>query len=154
MKPTWITFGGTAATVTSMGLIFGLEAAASSRQTIVSALLIVAVADNLSDSLSVHLYQEAENLEAHNAFRTTVANFATRLLVALSFVAIVLFVPPNLLIAIAVGWGLVLLCALTYSISRARQRPVVREIVKHVAIAVVVLALSRVLGAWIQSHVG
>ena len=37
VKPTWISFGGTAATVTSMGLIFGLDAAASAHQTIVSA---------------------------------------------------------------------------------------------------------------------
>ena len=154
MKPTWISFGGTAATVTSMGLIFGLDAAASAHQTIVSALMIVAVADNLSDSLSVHLYQESENLEAREAFRSTLANFATRLLVALSFVAIVLLAPPALLIAISISWGLALLSALTYAIARARKRPFAREIAKHLAITLLVLVVSRVLGTWIQAHVG
>jgi VIT1/CCC1 family predicted Fe2+/Mn2+ transporter len=154
MKPAWFSFGGTAAIVTSMGLIFGLEAAASTRQAIVSALLIVALADNLSDSLSVHVYQEAENLDSREAFRSTLANFVTRLLVALSFVALVLLAPRDLLSGIAIAWGFALLSALTFRIARARKRPVAREIAKHIAIALVVLAVSRALGTWISSYAG
>jgi VIT1/CCC1 family predicted Fe2+/Mn2+ transporter len=154
MNPAWFSFGGTAAIVTSMGLILGLEAAEGTRQAMVSALLIVALADNLSDSLSVHIYQEAENLESRDAFRSTLVNFMVRLLVALSFVAMVLFAPRSWLAGAAVGWGLALLSVLTWRIARARRRPVGREIAKHIAIAVLVLAVSRALGLWISSHVG
>jgi hypothetical protein len=42
-------FGSTAAIVTSVGLIVGFGAATISRVAIVSALLIVAFADNISD---------------------------------------------------------------------------------------------------------
>jgi len=63
IKPTRISFGGTAAIATSMALIVGLDAANAGRTVIVSALLIAAVADNLTDSLSVHMYQESERLE-------------------------------------------------------------------------------------------
>jgi len=153
INPAWFSFGGTAAIVTSMGLILGLEAAAATRPAMVSALLIVALADNLSDSLSVHIYQEAENLEAREAFRSTLANFAVRLLVALSFVALALFAPRPWLAAGAIGWGLALLSVLTWRIARARRRPVGREIAKHIAIAVVVLAVSRALGLWISAYV-
>ena len=45
-----------------------------------------------SDSLSIHMYQEAERLEGKGALRTTLANFVSRLLVALSFVFIVITV--------------------------------------------------------------
>jgi hypothetical protein len=60
IKTTRISFGGTAAIVTSMALIVGLDAANAGRAAMVSALLIAAVADNLTDSLSVHMYQESE----------------------------------------------------------------------------------------------
>jgi VIT1/CCC1 family predicted Fe2+/Mn2+ transporter len=153
MNPAWFSFGGTAAIVTSMGLILGLEAAEGTRQAMVSALLIVALADNLSDSLSVHVYQESESLDSREAFRSMLANFAVRLIAALSFVALVLLAPHDWLAGIAIGWGIALLSALTWRIARARQRPVGREIAKHIAIALLVLAVSRALGVWISSHV-
>ena len=151
IKPTWIGFGGTAAIVTSMGLILGLQAAASSRQAIVGALLIVAVADNLSDSLSVHVYQEAERLEAREAFISTFANFVARLLVASTFVFMVIVLPPEALPWATTAWGLLLLAGLTHRIARARGAPVGKEIAKHVAIAAVVLFISRLLGTWIAT---
>jgi hypothetical protein len=89
IKTTRISFGGTAAIVTSMALITGLDAANARRASIVGALLIAAVADNLTDSLSVHLYQESERLEEREAFIGTLSNFATRFIVCLSFVLIV-----------------------------------------------------------------
>lgn len=63
MKATQFSFGGTAAVVTNMALISGLTTVSAAKTAIVSGLLIVAVADNLTDSLSIHLYQESEHLE-------------------------------------------------------------------------------------------
>ena len=149
IRPTWFGFGGTAAILTSTGLILGLQAAESSRQAIVGALLIVALADNLSDSLSVHIYQEAERMQSREAFIATVANFVTRLLIASTFIVLVLALPGEALPWAAAAWGLVLLAWLTHRIARARGAPVGREIAKHLVIAGVVLAVSRGLGSWI-----
>ena len=154
IRPAWISFGGTAAIVTSMGLIMGLDAAASSAQSIVSALLIVALADNLSDSLSVHVYQEAEKLESREAFHSTLANFVTRLLVALSFVVLVVALPRDLLATVTVPWGFLLLALLTFRIARERGARVDKEIAKHVVVAVIVLVISRWLGTWIAGSFG
>ncbi|HYL87746.1 MAG TPA: hypothetical protein VEU32_03155 [Burkholderiales bacterium] len=134
-----------------MGLILGLDAAATSRQAIIGALLIVAVADNLSDSLSVHVYQEAERLDGREAFISTVANFATRLLVAATFVGMVIMLPRGVLPWAAGTWGMLLLAWLTQGIARERGAPVGREIAKHVAMAAAVLVISRALGASIAS---
>jgi VIT1/CCC1 family predicted Fe2+/Mn2+ transporter len=154
IRPTWFGFGGTAAILTSTGLILGLQAAESSRQAIVGALLIVALADNLSDSLSVHIYQEAERMESRDAFISTVANFATRLLIAATFIVLVLALPGELLPWAAAAWGLLLLALLTHRIARARGAPVGREIAKHLVIAGIVLAISRGLGSWIAGLPG
>ena len=72
-----VSFGAASAIVTSMGMIIGFGAANISKPTIVAGLFIVGLADNVTDSLSIHIYQESERLEQQAAFRTTIGNFAT-----------------------------------------------------------------------------
>jgi VIT1/CCC1 family predicted Fe2+/Mn2+ transporter len=142
---TRISFGSTAAMVTSMGLIVGLDAASAPTRAIVSSLMIVAVADNLSDSLSIHLYQESEQVEPVPAFWTTLANFGARLATALTFVGIALALPQGVRGPVAVAWGLALLAVLTSLLSRARGVRVTGEVAKHLGVALVVLVVSRTL---------
>jgi VIT1/CCC1 family predicted Fe2+/Mn2+ transporter len=146
-------FGGTAAIVTSVGLIVGFGAAAVSKATLVSGLLIIALADNISDSLSIHIYQESENLEARASFRATLTNFIARFVVVMSFVAIVLLLPPSIVAAASLGWGALLLGALTYAVARVRGVSPTREMLKHLVVALAVVVVSRVLGEWIAFHV-
>jgi vacuolar iron transporter family protein len=108
-SPSRYSYGSTAAVVTSVGLIVGFGAASVSKSTVVSGLLIIAVADNLSDSLSIHIYQESENLEAPAAFRATLTNFAARFLVVMSFVGIVIAFRGRASQAVATVWGMLLL---------------------------------------------
>ena len=152
-RPNRYSYGSTAAIVTSVGLIVGFGAASVSKAAALSGLLIVALADNLTDSLSIHIYQESENLEPRAAFRATVTNYLARLAVALSFVGIVVAFPRGSAPTIALAWGLLLLGALTFVLSRARRVSPWREIGKHVVVAIVVVAVSRLLGSWIAAHV-
>jgi VIT1/CCC1 family predicted Fe2+/Mn2+ transporter len=118
----------------------------------VSGLLIVALADNLSDSLSIHIYQEAEHLEAREAFRSTLTNFVTRLLVSLTFVLLILTLPVATAALVSVIWGGLLLVALSIVIARQRLVSAVSEIGKHLVAAGAVLFLSRTIGVWIPAH--
>jgi len=149
-----IAFGTTSAVVTSMGMSVGLNAATASKATIVSGLLIVAIADNISDSLSIHVYQESEGLESRAAFRSTITNFLARLLATGTFVVLVIALPPAMMGPVLLGWGLVLLAALTYRVARARGVSVVSEIAKHIAVALLVVFVSRTIGAWIRAYLG
>ncbi len=153
LNPRRFSFGGTSAIVTSMGLIIGLGAAGAETPTIVSGLLIVGFADNITDSLSIHMYQEAEKLEERIAFRTTVTNFVVRVLAALSFVAIVLALPAADAVIAALFWGCLLLTAITYALARERGVSPFPEIAKHLGVAFLVIVTSRVIGAWISRHV-
>jgi len=153
-NPSRISFGGTAAIVTSMGLIAGLDAARAQKMTVVSALLIAALADNLTDSLSVHMYQESERLEQREVFKGTLANFATRLLVCLSFVGIVLICPDHHLgTMVAFVWGMFLLSALTCLLAHQRGVSMLSEVGKHLATALAVIFVSREIGGWISAYV-
>jgi VIT1/CCC1 family predicted Fe2+/Mn2+ transporter len=146
-----LSFGGPAAIVTSMALVVGLDAATAARTAVVTSLLIIGVADNLTDSLSVHIYQESENLAERRALRTTVANFFTRLLTALSFVFLYATLPAPASIYVCVLWGFFLLAGISWLLARVRGASVFSEIWKHSAVAVVVIALSKAIGSWLPS---
>jgi VIT1/CCC1 family predicted Fe2+/Mn2+ transporter len=150
---TTLSYGGTAAIVTGMGLVVAFDAGTTSRATLISGLLVVAIADNLADSLAIHVYQESEKLDSRKAFRSTVANYVTRLVVAGSFVILALVLPARSLVPVVVAWGMALLCTLTYFVARARGAPPWLEVVKHLTVALVVIVVSRVVGAWILAHV-
>jgi len=151
LRPTWVSYGGTAAVVTGTGLVVGLDSAHSSLATVVGALLIIGVADNLTDSLSVHAYQEAEGLSGKAALRSTVANFVARLTLTLTFVGLVISLPSPWLQPAAIVWGAVLLAVLTWLIARRRGAPVTSEIVKHLIVASIVVSLSKLLGVGIAA---
>jgi hypothetical protein len=70
-----VSFGSVSAIVTSISLIIGFGAAGIPKTAIVAALLIIGLADNLTDSLSIHIYQESEKLEERAAFKATISNF-------------------------------------------------------------------------------
>jgi len=153
LNPRIFSFGSTSAIVTSMGVIIGLGAATARTATIVSSLLIFAVADNISDSLSIHMYQEAEKLDERSAFRATLTNFVARLLIALSFVMIAMLLAYPYAGIVALVWGFLLLTGLSYALAMERRVSPMPEIGKHLGVAVLVIAASRVIGSWIFLHV-
>jgi len=150
----WISFGSPAAIVTSMALIVGLDTATASRATVLASLLIIGIADNLSDSLSVHIYQEAERLVQHHAFRTTVANYVARFLVAGSFFLVFLMLPATAAVFVSMAWGFFLLAVLSYLLAKARHVSALGEIVKHTGVAAAVVLVSKLTGLAIRSLVG
>jgi VIT1/CCC1 family predicted Fe2+/Mn2+ transporter len=151
---TTLSYGGTAAIVTGMGLVVAFDGSAASKTALIGSLLVVAVADNLADSLAIHVYQESEKLDTRQAFRSTVTNYLARLLVAGSFVVLAALVPAASLVPVAVTWGLGLLCTLTYLVARSRGASPVVEVAKHLAVALAVILLSRAIGEWILTRVG
>jgi len=148
-----VSFGSTSAIVTSIGLVVGFASTDTSRATLIASLLIVGVADNLTDSLSVHLYQESDGLDAHEAFVSTVTNFLARLAITATFVALVATLTGGRLIIVATIWGLAALAILTVSLAHQRHAPVSRELVRHFAIVVAVIALSRAIAAVVTAHI-
>lgn len=152
MKIAHVSFGGTAAIVTNMALVIGLDAGSATKPTIISSLLIVALADNLTDSLSIHIYQESEHLEPRRAFQVTLANFATRLVVSLVFVLFVLLLPSAAATVVSTVFGCVLLGLISRATARQRNVGVLPEVLKHLAAALVVVVASRAIGTWIPQY--
>lgn len=139
-------FGGTSAIVTSLALTIGLNASANAKLAIVSSLLIIALADNISDSLGIHIYQESQGLKAKKVWLKTGTNFFTRLLVSLGFIAIVALLPLAIATYVAVIYGLTTLAFFSYFIAKAANRKPFYSILEHLFIAVIVILISKIVG--------
>ena len=150
-KTSRISYGGSAAIATSMALVSGLGAAGAMKPVVASALLIAALADNLTDSLSIHIFQESEQLDQKEAFAGTVSNFVTRLLVCLSFILLVWLLPVSVALGLIIAWGMLLLAALTFLVARERKVGAFLEVVKHLLVAASVVVVSKAIGSWIST---
>lgn len=148
-KTSRISYGGSAAIATSMALVSGLGAAGATKPVVASALLIAALADNLTDSLSIHIFQESEQLDQKEAFVGTLSNFATRLLVCLSFILLVGLLPVSVALGGILAWGMLLLAALTFLVARERKVGALLEVAKHLLVAASVVIVSKAIGHWI-----
>lgn len=139
-------FGSSAAILTDVSIIVGLGSARAGKGPILAGLLTIAVADNISDSLGIHLYKESEGYGQRLSLLSTTLNFLSRLLISCTFVAIVLVLPVAQALYVGLIWGLLLIVFISYLISRRNKVDPVKEMAIHVLVAVVVIALSRFLG--------
>lgn len=147
---TKVSFGSASAVVTSLGLIVGAAAAQTQTTSLFEALLIVALADNLTDALSIHIYQESEKLEGRRALISTVGNFTTRLVICATFWLILIVLPAADAVGVSLAWGMFLLSALTWFVARARGANPATEVGKHLAVALVVIAMSIFIGMFVH----
>ena len=144
-------FGATSAIVTSLAFIVGLSKNPNPRLAIIGSLLVIAVADNISDSLGIHIYQESELLDYKVVRSSTFFNFLTRFLVMLIFILSVAFLPIKYAVIFSIVYGISLLSILSYFIAREQKVNPYSAILKHGAIAILVIILSGFIGVWIVS---
>ena len=152
--PSNFSFGATSSTVTSLGIIFGLLTSANPKAGVIGALLVIAVADNIADSLGIHIYRESTTTTKENTRMFTISNFITRFGITLTFVALfaLLSITFAAVFCIAIGHGI--LVFLSYLIGVQRKTSTLREVAIHLGIAIPVIVISHFLGQLIFSVFG
>ena len=144
-----ILFGSTSGIITNLALIAGLEGTENAKMNIIASILVIAIADNVSDSLGIHIYQEAEGLNKSEVWFSFISNFLSRFIVSAVFLLIVYFLPMDLAVIVASVYGLFVLSFLSYKIAIHRGIKPAKSIIEHLAIAVTVIILSTFLSNWI-----
>ncbi|HVN55019.1 MAG TPA: hypothetical protein VMT46_11870 [Anaerolineaceae bacterium] len=144
--------GSSAAIITDTSLIVGMGSAQANKAALLSGLLTIALADNISDSLGIQLYKESEGCGERQSLQVTMLNFLSRLLISLTFVAIVLIFPIPQAILIGIVWGFFLLISISYLVTRSNHESSISEIARHVLVAVTVILLSRGVGYLIATY--
>ena len=72
-------FGLTSGIITTLGLIVGLHSGTHSNIVIIGGILVIAIADAMSDALGVHVSEESENKHStKEIWESTVSTFLSK----------------------------------------------------------------------------
>jgi len=146
-----LSFGLTSATLTTLGLIIGLDASTNSKIAVAAGVLTIAIADSFSDAMGVHVSKESEgNFNHKEVWKATIYTFLGKFVFALSFLLPILLLKGPWDILVAVIWGVVILVILNYQVAKfSRQKPWL-VVIEHLTVAGIVLVLSRLAGLLIN----
>ena len=150
MKPSvkkGLGFGLTSGIITTLGLIVGPHSGTHSQTVIISGILVIAIADAMSDALGIHISEESAEKHPHKeVWEATIATFASKFFFALTFIIPILLLELTTAIIVSIAWGLLMIALFSYYISKKFS-----VILEHVLIAVIVIIITHFVGDLVAS---
>ncbi len=152
---TGLFFGATSGVITTIGLIVGLNSGTRSITAVLGGILVIAVADAMSDALGIHLAEEADpNTTHHHVWSATIMTFLTKFVFSISFAVPLLLLPLATAVLVSVAWGILVIVVLSYFLARSQGESPFAIIAEHVGIAMLVVFLSHYIGVWVSTTFG
>ena len=152
---TGIFFGATSGVITTVGLLTGLNAGTNSLAAVLGGILVIAVADAMSDALGIHLSEEADPDKPHSqVWAATIFTFLTKFIFASSFARPLLLLPLQQAVVVSIAWGMTVISVLSYVLAKAQHERPLPIILEHLGIALAVVVLSHLIGAWVGATFG
>lgn len=152
---TGLFFGATSGVITTIGLIVGLNSGTRSITAVLGGILVIAVADAMSDALGIHLAEEANPDTDHgHVWAATITTFLTKFVFSISFAVPLLLLPLGQAVLVSVAWGLLVIVVLSYLLARSQGEAPLSIIAEHVGIAILVLIFSYYIGVWVAATFG
>ncbi len=152
---TGLFFGATSGVITTIGLIVGLNSGTKSVIAVLGGILVIAVADAMSDALGIHLAEEADPSTTHgHVWSATIMTFLTKFAFSISFAVPLLLLPLATAVLASVIWAMLVIIVLSYFLARSQDEPPLAIIAEHVGIAMLVVIFSHYIGVWVQATFG
>lgn len=152
---TGLFFGATSGVITTIGLIVGLNSGTQSITAVLGGILVIAVADAMSDALGIHLAEEADpNTDHGHVWAATIMTFVTKFVFSISFAVPLLLLPLATAVSVSVVWGLLVIVILSYFLARSQDESPFYIIGEHLGIAILVLVFSHYIGVWVAATFG
>ncbi len=152
---TGLFFGATSGVITTLGLITGLNAGTQSVTAVLGGILVIAVADAMSDALGIHLAEESDPDKDHaHVWEATFWTFLTKFVFALSFAVPLLLLPLGPAVGASIAWGMLVIVVLSYFLAKAQNESPWLIILEHLGIAILVVVLSHLIGVWVGNTFG
>lgn len=140
-------FGLTTGILTTIGLIVGLHSSTHSAMVVISGILVIAIADALSDALGMHVSEEYENKHtSKEIWESTSATFISKFVFALTFIVPILLLPLFPAIVVGVIWGLAVISVMSYYIAKRAKAKPYKVILEHLVIAIIVIIVTHYVG--------
>ena len=148
-------FGATSGVITTLGLITGLNAGTQSMAAVLGGILVIAVADAMSDALGIHLAEESDpNTDTKHVWAATIWTFMTKFVFALSFAVPIALLPLAPAVTASIAWGMLVIIVLSYFLAKAQDERPLPIILEHLLIAIIVVVLSHLIGDWVGKTFG
>jgi len=145
-------FGLTSGVITTLGMMVGLNASTHSKLAVIGGIIAIAIADAFSDAMGIHIAEESENRHStREIWEATFSTWASKFVVALTFVVPVLVFKLDGAIAVSVIWGLSLIIIFSYHMARRQAVKPHIVVLEHVAIVVLVIVITHYVGKWIAA---
>lgn len=139
-------FGVTSGIITTLGLIIGLYAGTASRIAILGGIITIAIADSFSDSLGIHLSEEAVGKKTKSIWESMGFTFLFKLIFAGIFVIPFLFFNLEFAVILSLIWGFLVLGIFSFFIAKQNKTNALRGILEHLGIAILVVAITYYVG--------
>ena len=148
-------FGLTSGIITTLGLMVGLNSGPGSKLAVIGGILTIAVADAFSDALGIHISEEAENAHStREVWESTIFTFASKFLVATTFIVPVLLFDLTMAVVVSLIWGFFVLGVLSVFLAREQDKEPWKVAGEHLLILVVVVIATDLVGSWIGAAFG
>ena len=152
---TGLFFGATSGVITTIGLIVGLNSGTQSITAVLGGILVIAVADAMSDALGIHLAEEADpNTDHGHVWAATIMTFVTKFVFSISFAVPLLLLPLTTAVLVSVVCGLLVIVILSYFLARSQDESPLYIIGEHLGIAILVIVFSHYIGVWVAATFG
>lgn len=149
---TGFSFGLTSGIITTLGLIVGLHSGTHSKPVIIGGILVIAIADSLSDALGIHISEESDKKHTpREIWESTVSTFLAKLIFALTFIVPILLFDLSSAIIISILWGLFLIGTFSFYIAKQQGNSPKKVIFEHLIIAILVIVFTHYVGDWIAT---
>lgn len=147
---TGMNFGLTSGVITTLGLMVGLHSGTHSTVAVIGGIFTIAVADSMSDAFGVHISKEAEQgISDHEVWTATIATFAAKFTMAMTFVLPVLLLDLLSAILVSLVWGLTVITLLSFRMARTKKLAPGPIVLEHLVITLAVVAASHFVGVWV-----
>ncbi len=140
-------FGLTSAIITTLGLLIGLYSSTHSKSIVISGIIIIAIADALSDALGIHVSEESENKHTQKQiWESTFATFISKFVFASTFIIPIFIFNINTAVIISIFWGLLLISIASYDIAKRERIKPYKVIIEHILITTLVILATYFIG--------
>jgi vacuolar iron transporter family protein len=145
-------FGLTSGVITTLGMIVGLNSSTHSLLAIIGGIVIIALADALSDSFGMHMAEEFSNGEDQKkVWEATISTFFFKFIFALTFLIPFLLFSLDTAIIICIIYGLFLIGIFSYYIGDSQKISKKKTVLEHLFIAIFVIIITHFVGQLVRT---
>lgn len=145
-------FGLTSGVITTLGVIVGLESGTGSKLAVIAGILVLALADSLSDALGIHVSEEAEGEHtSREVWEAALYTLFSKAISTPSFLLPVLLLEPPEMTWVSAGWGILLITLFSSHMAKSRGRGGFWIVVEHIVLTVAVVVSAHYLGELLRA---